>query len=1014
MKKKCICIVLTAALLLSMLTIGMVGVSAETGTLGTYTPSAGAVTQRLMFAMPGSWTNEETAANGNCAGIYWWAGLDKPDDISGGGWPGYKTGKLDEQGVDNLWYCDVPAYGNGEENNANCIIWNNYVKGGANVQMTVDVPPQFYCRNDDKEVYEPLFRYTFLKQAQLCGLNITALDLQSDSFWDDINRLAAQANGEVWNDLPSYQRDYQIDLYLDAHNDTLDFSEYGSYASNFFNEDMVYELYPDEETAYLSLSFTFDNMVYVIDLENASANVSGNSSYQGEFYFYYGGGEYGTWPTKALNTANGGTIGSVISEDYLEGSYEPQQPTDPQPQCDHDWSYEIYPADCGHTGMTRFTCANCDEVYDYHVVERNGRHDFENGFCTVCGMPDITTLEEITVSAGKTVDPSQDDKAYFRFTPAEDGILLFWAEGGSRTAHARIYTEDLGVVGEGDGFDIQTDREVRAGENYILEVTGLDPDDDPFDVKVWLEGYTDPGPNQPLPAPAWDQRSDGKIYLYIDPSLNIEANNITAYVYEHNGYDFYDWGSSTGNMTDEGNGIWSFDLAAKGITLNAEKQYGVIFTADWDARSCELMLTTSCLGDIAYFTGFGYEDPSNDAEDNGVVYWVHQDRGFVGPVYMVTSSARIIGDAFWADETPQSLFINCLNILNTNRNWILSERDAQEIIDEAIIVLRLTLDEAEAIIEDSGYTFHWSRDYSIVNPEPQPFDRDKTIPFEYTIDYIYNNYVNGQANSLLKIKRIVTDLLLEKDETEQAVVDRGFEPGEEEDLIALLEDVFKTIGDINGDNAVSIEDATLIQRFLAEYTTDGGEPLLDEDSELVKYLGDLNRDDRISIKDVTELQRFLAEFIAEFPLEPKQPENYEESYIWPCPGYYNVTSYFGEDRGIGTTGGIELAAPSGTPVVAANGGTVAAVYSGCIHNYGKAGDCGCGGSGGYGNYVFIDHGNGKMTIYAHLSSTAVQSDQHISAGEIIGYVGATGNITGNALYFECRCNGIRYDPMTEY
>lgn len=62
----------------------------------------------------------------------------------------------------------------------------------------------------------------------------------------------------------------------------------------------------------------------------------------------------------------------------------------------------------------------------------------------------------------------------------------------------------------------------------------------------------------------------------------------------------------------------------------------------------------------------------------------------------------------------------------------------------------------------------------------------------------------------------------------------------------------------------------------------------------------------------------------------------------------------------------------------------------------------------------IDHGNGKITIYGHLTSLAVGTGQYVSKGQTVGYVGSTGNSTGPHLHFECRYNGEKYNPMTEF
>lgn len=71
-------------------------------------------------------------------------------------------------------------------------------------------------------------------------------------------------------------------------------------------------------------------------------------------------------------------------------------------------------------------------------------------------------------------------------------------------------------------------------------------------------------------------------------------------------------------------------------------------------------------------------------------------------------------------------------------------------------------------------------------------------------------------------------------------------------------------GDCNGDGEVTVDDATLIQRFLAEYLDDQGAPLLDTTDENVMAVADVNNDGRISVSDVTEIQRYLAEIITEF------------------------------------------------------------------------------------------------------------------------------------------------------
>ena len=93
--------------------------------------------------------------------------------------------------------------------------------------------------------------------------------------------------------------------------------------------------------------------------------------------------------------------------------------------------------------------------------------------------------------------------------------------------------------------------------------------------------------------------------------------------------------------------------------------------------------------------------------------------------------------------------------------------------------------------------------------------------------------------------------------------------------------------------------------------------------------------------------------------------------------------------------GIDLAAPSGTPVYAPADGVVAKAQW----------------FGTYGNYIQIEHGGEIETRYGHLSSYAVSAGEYVHKGELIGYVGSTGRSTGPHLHYEVRVDGQAVDPM---
>lgn len=113
--------------------------------------------------------------------------------------------------------------------------------------------------------------------------------------------------------------------------------------------------------------------------------------------------------------------------------------------------------------------------------------------------------------------------------------------------------------------------------------------------------------------------------------------------------------------------------------------------------------------------------------------------------------------------------------------------------------------------------------------------------------------------------------------------------------------------------------------------------------------------------------------------------------IWPVRGL--VTSRYGWRWGR-FHNGVDIAAPRGTPIMAAAPGRV--VFSGW--------------DGAFGNTVIIDHGYGYRTLYAHNSRNAVQVGDQVGRGQVIGYVGSTGRSTGPHVHYEVLVNGRNVNP----
>ena len=123
--------------------------------------------------------------------------------------------------------------------------------------------------------------------------------------------------------------------------------------------------------------------------------------------------------------------------------------------------------------------------------------------------------------------------------------------------------------------------------------------------------------------------------------------------------------------------------------------------------------------------------------------------------------------------------------------------------------------------------------------------------------------------------------------------------------------------------------------------------------------------------------------------------------LWPAPSWTRISDVFGYRSVHPITGlpafhgGIDIAAPYGSNILAAAGGKVVVV------SY----------SSGSGNYIVVDHGGGIMTMYAHASKIVAKVGDTVKRGQVIALVGSTGASTGNHLHFEVRVDNTKVDPL---
>lgn len=328
-------------------------------------------------------------------------------------------------------------------------------------------------------------------------------------------------------------------------------------------------------------------------------------------------------------------------------------------------------------------------------------------------------------------------------------------------------------------------------------------------------GYTHPEPSTIDITPP--SGSGNMVYFYADPSIWNNFKNISIYIYEHGGESFINWGSKKGNMKNVGNNIWSFDFDQKGITLDPNKQYGIIFTADWNDQTCDIIFDVSCLGDIAFCTGDTVENQNDSIKKSYWVWWNNADPSKCAPPLCVTSIGNLVGYALWNGQTKYSILVDFIKSdgkFGLSNAVIFNGKTDQQTLDDMAEWLGLTSDDVERAIAESGKSVDW-RPGSGSNSGEQFDDNVKDVA-----DYILRYSGNPKMCTPNKIRELMDDLEV----TDFELVKKAlfYRCGGDFDAFNAAEEVLNRAntdymnvikGDTNGDGVVDVLDATRIQMF---------------------------------------------------------------------------------------------------------------------------------------------------------------------------------------------------------
>lgn len=647
------------------------------------------------------------------AGVYWWAGTDACGAVDGtGGTVTWPGYKAQKSSVNNVYYIDCPK-------NVPTIIWNNYLDGG-----------------QDKE--DP----KYLEAMQ-----------------------AADTHAEYYSDGDSDLYDsYWFEEMEESFNG--DKSALGDFADNFFIE---------EEYGF-GFSFNFDNMIYVVDPSKTSENFEGRKTYVGDWYFYYGNGEYGTYPTKEESVAKG-LFGRV--DDYKVPSTKDEPvPTEPS---------------------------------------------------TV--VPPETRPQE-TVPTNPT-DPATPDEPFVPVYPDDyEGTISFDAKKS--------------------GWNLETNKK--------------------FFCHIWK--YDGSNTSSGADWPQWQSKKELCIY-------NTET------------------GIATYDLTKTGH---NFDVSDGAV-------YCVIFSSNTGMQTYNATMSGACIGNTLYCTGVQVENPEDSERKCMVAVW--ENNSDCGPEKKITSTGNIVGTAFPDGESDVTLVANYLmqyyeDPTKTERTqYILDTLKVSPADVIAVVKHRAAGDDKKinAIVDIlsnctdptrnyfSGYYYSKNFDgtvritgydgdveelviprkigsYQIKSISDNAFKdcttlKSVTIPVGVTDigDYAFLNCNNLKnvtiSSSVINIGQYTFGFRKSKYTNDYIKIDgftiKGVRGSVAEeyanevgfDFVAIEEEI---IGDVDDNGVISVSDATLIQKYLADLTEFTAEQI---------KIADVNGDGVVNVHDATAIQLLL-------------------------------------------------------------------------------------------------------------------------------------------------------------
>ena len=182
----------------------------------------------------------------------------------------------------------------------------------------------------------------------------------------------------------------------------------------------------------------------------------------------------------------------------------------------------------------------------------------------------------------------------------------------------------------------------------------------------------------------------------------------------------YEWGGKKQRGTDAGNGIWTYDLDAAGLTIQPGCQYAVIFANSNSMQTYNLLFGSECIGHTAACDGTTYENPEDSTKTATAAFWDGGiDASVYGPELKISSIGTVVGTCCAKSTTPYKMFVGFLTDTLANARQY-SGKDDQALLDDTAKALGIGKTDVKNAITESGATVEWDETKSTLPADSDP------------------------------------------------------------------------------------------------------------------------------------------------------------------------------------------------------------------------------------------------------------------------------------------------------